>query len=163
MSGWSAATASGEASSTRTWFGPCRYSSTGRPDSSTPSTASNSSARSYGSNVKEGCRIQPKTIRDPSRSQLDRHDAGAGLEPDLVELERAGQHERGAQDRMPGERQLERRREDADPRIRVAGRRVDEDGLGEVDLARELLQAILGDLARVGEDRELGCPRTARR
>ena len=56
---------------------------------------------------------------------------------------------------MARERQLERRREDADPRMPVAGRGVDEDGLGEVDLARERLQPLLGDLARVGEDGEL--------
>src|SRR5438128_6557483 len=56
---------------------------------------------------------------------------------------------------MPGERQLQRRREDPDPRVPLARRGIDEDGLGEVDLARERLQPLLRDLARVGEDGEL--------
>ena len=73
---------------------------------------------------------------------------------EFLELERPAQDERSAQHRMPGERQLERGREDADPRVPVAGGRVDEDGLGEADLARERLLR-LGNLARVGEDGEL--------
>src|SRR6476659_2796825 len=56
---------------------------------------------------------------------------------------------------MPRERQLERRGEDADPRVPVAGRRVHEHGLGEVQLARERLQLVIGDRAGVGEDGEL--------
>src|SRR6476469_182040 len=56
---------------------------------------------------------------------------------------------------MPRERQLERRGEDADPRVPVAGRWVHEHGLGAVQLARERLELVIGDRARVGEDGEL--------
>ena len=56
---------------------------------------------------------------------------------------------------MTRERQLERRREDPDPRVPVARRGVDEDRLGEVDLAGERLQLLLRYLARVGENSEL--------
>ena len=94
-------------------------------------------------------------MREPSRSSRIGTTPRAGLEPELVELQRPAEHERRAEDRMPGERQLERRREDPDPRVPVARRRIDEDRLGEVDLARERLQLLLGNLARVGEDGEL--------
>ena len=69
---------------------------------------------------------------DPRAFALEPHgdDAGAGLEPDLAELERAGEHEGGAERRVPGERHLDPRREDPDPRVRPVGRRrVDEDRL----------------------------------
>src|SRR2546421_7566529 len=56
---------------------------------------------------------------------------------------------------MAGKRQLVRRCEDPDPRVPVLCRRIDEDGLGEVDLARERLQTLFRDLPRVGEDGEL--------
>ena len=56
---------------------------------------------------------------------------------------------------MPGERQLERRREDPDPDVALGRRRVDEDRLAELHLARERLELLLGDLARVGEDGDL--------
>src|SRR5262245_25025641 len=56
---------------------------------------------------------------------------------------------------MPREGQLEGRREDPDLRVAFSFRRVDEDGLGEVDLAGERLQPLLGDPTRVGEDGDL--------
>ena len=100
----------------------------------------------------------PHPAEDDPRAvalEPDRDDAGAGLEPELVELQRTAEHERRPEHGMPGERQLERRREDADPRVPVARSRVDEDRLGEVDLPRERLQLLLGDLACVGEDGKL--------
>src|SRR5581483_5945627 len=91
----------------------------------------------------------------PLALQLHRNDAAARLEPDHLELERPGEDEGRTEDRVPRELDLDSRREDPDPRVRAAGAGVDEDGLGEVDLARELLQALLRDRARVGEDGEL--------
>ena len=91
----------------------------------------------------------------PVALDADRDDAGAGLEPELAELQRRGQHERRPEDGMPRERELERRREDADPSVSLTLRRVDVDGLREVDLSREGLQLLLGDLTRVGEDGQL--------
>jgi len=57
---------------------------------------------------------------------------------------------------MAGERQLASRREDADADVRFGclGRE-HVNGLAEADLARERLQGLFGDLAGVGEDREL--------
>ena len=94
-------------------------------------------------------------IRPPSRSSLTGIDARAGLEPDLAELERRGEDERRTERRVAGERELGRRGEDPDPRVTALLRRQHEHGLGEVDLARERLEQLLGDLARVGEDGEL--------
>src|SRR5689334_15994648 len=55
---------------------------------------------------------------------------------------------------MPRERQLDRRREDPDPRVPTLLGRQHEDGLGQVQLARERLELVLAQLAGVGEDRE---------
>src|SRR5581483_11337580 len=87
--------------------------------------------------------------------ELDRDDAAARLEPDHLELERRGEDEGSTEDRVPRELDLDPRREDPDPSVRGAGAGIDEDGLGEVDLARELLQALLRDLPGVGEHGEL--------
>ena len=56
---------------------------------------------------------------------------------------------------MPGERHLDHRREDANPSVPFAFGLVDEDGLGQVHLARDQLEFLLGDLARVCEDGDL--------
>ena len=56
---------------------------------------------------------------------------------------------------MPRERQLGRRREDADPRVTVRLGRQHEDGLREVHLARERLHRLVVDVARIREDGEL--------
>ena len=85
----------------------------------------------------------------------DRNGSGAGLEPDLLELQRLPEDERRAERRMPGERQLRRRREDADPRMAVRLRRQDEDRLGVVHLARQRLHQLVVDLAPIGEHGEL--------
>ena len=121
-----------------------------------PSRASSSSALARTAPpTNGGCRIQPKATREPSRSSR------TGTTPAPVSSQSSSswsgprEHERRPEHRMPGERKLERRREDADPGVPVARGRVDEDGLGEVDLARQRLEPFLGDLARVGEDGEL--------
>ena len=88
--------------------------------------------------------------------ELDRDDAGDRLELDDDLLQRQPEHERGAEHGMPRERQLERRREDADPHVGVGRRRRQhEDGLGEVHLARERLHVLARQVARVREDGEL--------
>ena len=94
---------------------------------------------------------------DPGALALEqhRHDAGARLEPDLDELERRAEHERGSEDRVPRERQLGRRGEDPDPHVPVRLRPVDVDRLGQVQLPRQRLEHVLGQVGRVGEDREL--------
>jgi hypothetical protein len=93
---------------------------------------------------------------DPVLLALEPHRNGAltGLEHDLRELERCGEHERGSEDRMAGEGELVHGREDADPRVAARLGRVDVDGLGQVQLAGERLQCLFGELARVGEDGE---------
>ena len=64
-----------------------------------------------------GCSIRPKTIRAPSRSSR------TGTTPLPVSSRispswsGAGEHERRAERRMPGERHLDPRREDPDPRV----------------------------------------------
>jgi hypothetical protein len=84
-----------------------------------------------------------------------RHDAHPRLQPDLAELKRRAKDERRPERRMARERDLCGRREDPHARVRVRAGRVDEDRLGELQLARERLERVLGDVARVGEDREL--------
>ena len=79
----------------------------------------------------------------------------AGLEPDLDQLQRPAEHERRAERRVAGERQLDARREDPDPRVAAGLGRQHEDRLGEVHLARERLHLLVVEAARVGEDREL--------
>ena len=93
---------------------------------------------------------------DPVLLALEPHRNGAlaGLEHDLRELERRGEHEGGPEDWMAGEGQLVHGREDADPRVAARLGRVDVDRLGEVQLAGERLQGLFGELARVGEDGE---------
>ncbi len=111
--------------------------------------------------VLEGCdrrdRLRHPPEDDPSAFALEqhRHDAASGLEADLDELERLSEHERGAERGMAGERHLDSRREDPDLRVGILDcRRVDEDRLREVRLAREPLKRLLGDLTRVAEDSE---------
>ena len=90
---------------------------------------------------------------DPPVLALEPHgnEARAGLELDLLERERRAEDERGAEHRVTGERHLDRRREDPDPRVPVALGLVDEHGLGEVHLPRDRLQLVLGNLACVRE------------
>src|SRR5439155_603953 len=71
------------------------------------------------------------------------HNTTPGLEPDLVQLERSAEHERRPERRMAGERHLDPRREDADPRVRSVGRRrIDEDRRRVVHLPCERLQRL---------------------
>ena len=56
---------------------------------------------------------------------------------------------------MPGEGHLDHRREDTNPSVSFAFGLVDEDGLGQVHLARDRLELVVGDLARVREDGDL--------
>ena len=95
---------------------------------------------------------------DDSRSlPLERHrdDAGVELEPDLRQLERPREHEGGAEDGVAGKGELALRREDPDGGVAFAPAGIDEDGFGEVQLARERLERVLWNLRRVGEDGEL--------
>ena len=94
---------------------------------------------------------------DPRTLALERHghDAHAGLEPDLTELQRRAEHERGAECRMAGERDLGHRREDPHARVAAGLGRVHEDGLGELQLPRERLQQLFGEVARIREHGEL--------
>ena len=78
-----------------------------------------------------------------------------GLEPDLLELQRPAEDEGRAERRVSGEGHLDRRREDPDARVALALRLVDEDRLGEVHLPGDLLELLLRDLTRVGEDGDL--------
>ena len=99
-------------------------------------------------------RLVHATERDarPLALEPDGDDARARLEPHLDELHRPAEDEGRPQGRMPGERQLDARRVDPDPRVTAVLAREDEHGLGEVQLAREPLQRRLGDLPRVRED-----------
>ncbi len=104
-----------------------------------------------------GCSIRPKTIRAPSRSSSDRArrplPVSSRISPSWSGPARTNAEPSVG---MPGERHLDARREDPDLRVGVLGRRrVDEDRLREVHLAREPLERLLGELARVGEDGEL--------
>src|SRR5919201_1799920 len=93
---------------------------------------------------------------DPVAVPLERyrHYAGTRLEPDLRQLERRREDERRPERRVPRERQLGARGEDPDPSVAALLRLEDEDRLAEVHLARERLEHLLRNLARVGEDRE---------
>ena len=104
-----------------------------------------------------GQRLGHPPEHDPPLLALEAHgnDPAQSLEADLLERERPAQNERRPERRMPGERQLGRRREDPDPRMPLVLGLVDEDGLGEVHLARDLLELVLRELARVREDRDL--------
>ena len=81
--------------------------------------------------------------------------AGARLEPDLLELHRAGEDERGAEYRVSGEPQLRRGREDAELCVPSGFSRVDEHRLRERHFARERLEHFLRDLPGISEDGEL--------
>ena len=63
--------------------------------------------------------------------ELDRDDAVARLERDHAQLQRRAEDERGSEARMPGERNLVSRREDADANGAAFPRRQHEDRLGE--------------------------------
>ena len=86
--------------------------------------------------------------------QRDRNDSGLGLEPDLAELERRAEHERGTENGMTGERKLRDRREDPDPRVAALLGRQHEDRLREVQLPGQPLHRLVVDTAPVREDRE---------
>jgi len=94
-------------------------------------------------------------MRAPSRSSLTGTTPTPVSRLNLVQLERPSEDEGRAERRMPGERDLDNRREDAHACMPVARGRVHEHRLGEVHLPRQRLQQLLGELARVGEDREL--------
>ncbi len=87
--------------------------------------------------------------------ELDGNDAHAGLEPDRAELERRTEHERRAEGRVPGERELLERREDPDTDVALALCRQHEDRLREADLERERLHRRLVEAAGIGEDSQL--------
>ena len=87
----------------------------------------------------------------PLALERDRHDAAARLEPDLDQLQRRGEHEGGSQRRMARERDLLHGREDANARVPSALGSEDEDRLGQVRLARQLLHAVGLYAAAVGE------------
>jgi hypothetical protein len=78
------------------------------------------------------------------------------LQPDLAELQRHPEHERRAEHGMPREGQLERGCEDPNPRMAPGFGRQDEDRLGEVQLAGELLHGLVVGVAPVAEDGKLG-------
>ena len=78
-----------------------------------------------------------------------------GLERDHPQLQRRAEHERRAEARVPGERELVLRREDPNPHRPALPRRQHEDGLGEAELERQRLHRQLVEVARVGEDGEL--------
>ena len=111
---------------------------------STPSAASNSSARSYGVTV--GMRLLHPAEADARALALEPHGHGAAprLEPDLDELQRRREHEGGAERRMARERQLERRREDPHLHVAVGLGRIHEHRLREVQLPRERLEVSSG-------------------
>jgi hypothetical protein len=104
-----------------------------------------------------GQRLLHAPERDPPVLALEPHwnQTGTGLELDLLERERRAEDERGAQNRVTGERHLDRGGEDPDLRVPVALGLVDEHRLGEVHLLRNRLQRVLGNLARVREDGDL--------
>jgi hypothetical protein len=85
----------------------------------------------------------------------DRNHSLSRLEPDLVALQRAAKHEGGAQNRMPGERQLLRRREDAELGLAAGLGREDEHRFCQVHLARERLLRLDVEPSAVREDGQL--------
>ena len=122
-SGESAATAPASRARRRDEPGPRSYRSTGSPERSTPTAAR--IASTFGDRLPRGERLLHPAEDDPRpfALELDRHDAGARLEPDHDLRQRPAEHERAAERRVPRERQLARRGEDADPHVRVLGRR----------------------------------------
>src|SRR6266516_6248191 len=82
----------------------------------------------------------------------DWDDAHAGLQSNLPQLERPRKYEGGAERRMAREWHLGRGREDANARVALAFRLVDEDRLREVHLACDRLEELLRDAASIGED-----------
>ncbi len=91
----------------------------------------------------------------PLALQRDGHDAGTRLEVDAPKLHRCGEHEGSPEDRVSGERDLPRRREDANARVPARLWREHERRLREVELAREGEHLLVGEAARIGEDAEL--------
>ena len=94
-------------------------------------------------------------------ADLDRHGAGALLEhhPGGFPMRRKraarGQHERGADVGVAGERDLGGRREDAHPaRVRRIVGRQHEGGLGVIELARDALHLLARQARRVRQHRE---------
>jgi hypothetical protein len=87
--------------------------------------------------------------------ERDRHETRTGLEPDLVELERRSENESGSERRMPGERELDGRSEDAHACGPLALRRKHERALRVVHLPRERLHRRAFEPACVREDGEL--------
>ena len=85
----------------------------------------------------------------------DRHEPGARLQADLVQLQRRGEHERRSERRMTCERDLDRRGEDPDPRVPVAFLGQHEHRFRVVHLSRQRLEELFRDVARVGEDGDL--------
>lgn len=95
------------------------------------------------------------------RADRDRHGADVLFEHDAhVGLLKRNAPERGehvgrADRGMPGERELDLRRVDAQPRgVRRIARRKDEGGLREIELARDELHLRVGQPVGVREDRE---------
>src|SRR5690606_1975761 len=75
------------------------------------------------------------------------------LDPDARSARRQGEYERAAQRGVAGKRQLHGGDEDADLRVGVgAAGGQNEGAFGEVELARERLQRVLLEPARVLED-----------
>jgi hypothetical protein len=87
--------------------------------------------------------------------ELDRDDPAGRFQPNLPELERRREDEGRTEGRVTGEGDLGGRGEDPDPRVPARFRGVDEDRLGEVDLAGQPLELLLGEFPRVGEDGHL--------
>ena len=132
------------------------YTSIGSSEAATPSAASSSVRALVWLDGRHGLRHPPED--DPPGLvplELDRDDAVARLERDHAQLQRRAEDERGAEARVPGERNLVPRREDADADGAAFARRQHEDGLGEPELERQLLHRQLVEVARVGEDGEL--------
>ena len=90
--------------------------------------------------------------------QRDRDHPDAGLQLDDRSVGRLAEDERGPEHRMAGERQLRGRREDPRAGIGTVGGRVQEDGLGQVELARGPLHHLIAQPRPVGEDRDLVAP-----
>ena len=76
------------------------------------------------------------------------------LGPSWLAGERTGEHERRPEHGVAGERQLDPGREDPDPGVAALARRQDEDGLRQVQLAREPRHHALVEGGPVGEDGE---------